>query len=82
MIKYEDECVGCPPEMGCLGSACPYKNVERHYCGCCGREATCILDGDELCSDHLSERLDEAWNELDDEEKAAMLEMEFEKLDE
>ena len=29
MIKYEDECVGCPPERGCLGSVCPNRNVPR-----------------------------------------------------
>ena len=31
MIKYENECVGCPPERGCLGSSCPYMNVPRLY---------------------------------------------------
>jgi len=38
MIQYEDECVGCPPEMGCLGSMCPNRNVPRIYCDICGEE--------------------------------------------
>ena len=38
MIRYEDECVGCPPEMGCLGEGCPNMKVPRYYCDCCGDE--------------------------------------------
>lgn len=38
MIKYENECVGCPPEMGCMGNACPYRNVPVYYCDECGEE--------------------------------------------
>lgn len=30
MVTYENECVGCPPEKGCLGSTCPYRKV-KHY---------------------------------------------------
>ena len=38
MIRLEDECVGCPPELGCDGDRCPYKNVPRYYCDECGNE--------------------------------------------
>ena len=38
MIRYEDECVGCPPEMGCLGSICPNRNVPHYFCDYCGEE--------------------------------------------
>ena len=38
MIKYEDNCVGCPPEMGCLGSACSNRNVPVFVCDDCGCE--------------------------------------------
>ena len=27
MIKYYDECVGCPAELGCIGNGCPYLNI-------------------------------------------------------
>ena len=52
MIKYENECVGCPPEMGCLGNSCPYKNVPHFYCNKCGKEKDLYhFDGEELCID-------------------------------
>ena len=38
MISYEDECVCCPPEIGCLGSVCPNRNVPHYYCDECGME--------------------------------------------
>ena len=53
MIKYEDECVGCPPERGCLGSACPNRNVPRYYCDRCGEEVDAYfdIDGEMICDD-------------------------------
>lgn len=38
MVKYKNECVGCPSGMGCLGSACPNMNVPHYYCDKCGEE--------------------------------------------
>ena len=56
MKQIENECVGCPPEMGCLGSACPNRNVIRYYCDECGKEGTLYeYDGEELCADCLLE---------------------------
>ncbi len=56
----EDECVGCPPEMGCLGSSCPNKSVKRYYCDECEQEFEpedlYVVDGEELCHDCLLER--------------------------
>ena len=37
MVKIENECVDCPPDLGCIGSACKYKNVPRYYCDICGK---------------------------------------------
>ena len=53
MVRFEDECVGCPPEMGCLGSCCPNRNVRRLYCDKCEQEITkmYVIDGDEFCKD-------------------------------
>ena len=45
MIKYEDECVGCPPEMGCLGDSCPNRDVKHLYCD------KCKADCEELCEE-------------------------------
>lgn len=58
MIKIENECVGCPPGMGCIGDACRYKNVPHYYCDKCGDEATLYeYDGRELCVDCILELL-------------------------
>lgn len=51
MIKYEDCCVGCPKDLGCIGNSCPYKNVPVYICDCCHEE----IDGSvyEVDSEHL-----------------------------
>ena len=55
MITYEDECVGCPTEMGCLGSACPNRNVKHLYCDKCDEEVEKLYkyDGQEICEECL-----------------------------
>ena len=40
MIIFEDECVNCPPEMGCLGKGCPNKRVPHYICDKCDEEDT------------------------------------------
>lgn len=58
-ITVEDECVGCPPEMGCLGSACPYRNVPHWICDECEAEVDegelWNVNGKEICEDCLKE---------------------------
>ena len=51
MIVYQNECVGCPPSMGCLGEACSRKQVEYFYCDCCGDETDklFITERGEIC---------------------------------
>ena len=55
MRTIEDECVGCPKEMGCLGDNCRYKNVHRYFCDKCGDEFDAeelyVVDGEDVCSD-------------------------------
>lgn len=59
MIKIEDECVGCPPDIGCLGSQCPYKNVVRFYCDECEEEHRLYwYDDEQLCIDCIEARLE------------------------
>ena len=60
MIRLEDECVDCPAEMGCMGKSCPNRNVQHLYCDSCGEEykELYVLDGEELCSDCVLERLE------------------------
>lgn len=59
MIVIENECVGCSPGMGCLGSSCPYRNVARYYCDKCGDETTLYhWDDRQLCEKCVIEQLD------------------------
>ena len=60
MIKYEDECVGRPPEMGCISNSCPNRNVKHRYCDKCGEdcEELYLYDNEELCKDCLSDNFD------------------------
>lgn len=61
MRRIENECVGCPPEMGCLGNSCPNRNVVRLQCDECGEEEKLYhYDSEELCGDCILKRLDEA----------------------
>lgn len=58
MIVHENECVGCPPEMSCIGTACPYYDVTRFYCDKCGKEETLYeFNGQELCIECVSKQL-------------------------
>lgn len=61
MIRYEDECVGCPPERGCLGEGCPNRNVPHYECDCCKWEFSpydlFLYDDEMWCRDCLTEEL-------------------------
>ena len=59
MVKVENGCVGCPPEMGCMGSSCPNRNVKVIYCDCCGEEIcdeVYEVEGEDLCEDCLKDK--------------------------
>lgn len=59
MVEYENECVGCPPEMGCMGSSCPNRNVPHYYCDECGDETSLYYyDDKELCIDCIKKLLE------------------------
>lgn len=57
MIRYENECVGCPPEMGCLGSLCPNRKVPYYYCDKCKEEVDELYEvgNKDLCEDCLKD---------------------------
>ena len=59
MREISNECVGCPPNMGCMGSSCPNRNVEHFYCDECKDEETLYYyDGEELCINCIAKKLD------------------------
>ena len=55
MTKYRNECVVCPPEMGCLGNSCPNRNIPYLVCDKCGDEVGKLykVDDKEVCEDCL-----------------------------
>lgn len=82
MRKYENECVGCPPERGCLGSQCPYVDVPRDYCDLCGTEgATYRIDGEDYCEDCAKEFLRDMFDNLTITEKAEILGIDISEID-
>lgn len=57
MIVYENDCVDCG--LPCF-SSCKYLSSPHYYCDECGKEATLYkYDGEQLCLDCISNRLEE-----------------------
>lgn len=59
MVTYENLCVSCPSNMGCIGDACMYRNVPVLTCDECGSEVDELyevdFDNDQRCLDCLLE---------------------------
>jgi hypothetical protein len=55
MRKILNECVSCPPELGCIGTACPYSNITQYCCDVCNTETKLYYTDDdrELCEECL-----------------------------
>ena len=71
MVRYENECVCCPKEMGCLGDSCPYIKVKRIYCDNCDEDCTDEtdtpirnIDGEQICMDCFLEKCEEYFKSL------------------
>lgn len=60
MIEFEDGCVECPREMGCLGITCPNRKILHMYCDECGEECSQLywFDGEQYCADCVIDKLD------------------------
>lgn len=62
MVRVENHCCGCAsPAYPCLGSSCPNRRVEVHYCDNCGEELDEVYeaDGKELCAECFEEQDDD-----------------------
>ncbi len=59
-VVFENECVGCPPEMGCLEDSCPNRRVAHYFCDKCDAEVSpedlYEVDDVDLCEDCLKEK--------------------------
>ncbi len=59
MIRYENRCVDCAEEMGCMGESCRYLQVTVTECDECGETDVTLYtyDGLDLCPDCLIKAL-------------------------
>ncbi|MBO5449417.1 MAG: hypothetical protein J5994_08810 [Ruminococcus sp.] len=66
MIKFQNDCVGCPDGVPCMGLSCPYRHVPHFYCDECGEEASHAYDydGDLLCGECLRSQLVGIFSEM------------------
>lgn len=69
MIRFENECVGCPPNMGCMGSACPYSHVPYLECDECGQDVDKLYDTarGQLCDECATSEEKEEYAMIDEE---------------
>ena len=62
MIEFINECVGCPPEIGCMGDSCPNRHVPVLVCDECKNEPDELylydVDGKQLCEECLKEHFE------------------------
>lgn len=82
MVNYENHCVSCHRELGCLGSTCPYINVPVYYCDECGCDnASYEIEGEHFCETcaerYLNEIFDDNYTIL---EKAELIEVDMREL--
>lgn len=82
-MKVEvNDCVGCPPNMGCLGSGCPMRHSYYYKCDECEAEyVDCRIDGMDLCDECADKYLNEMFEQCTIREKAEMLDVEYELLE-
>lgn len=52
MVRYENDCVGCPQDLGCSKISCPFYRVPHYYCDSCGIESDKLYH---LYDEHLCE---------------------------
>lgn len=81
MVKVENDCVGCPPEIGCMGSACPYRSAKVTVCDNCGKMAEYNVDGEDFCVECLEEYLKDSFNEYSLYEKLDILKIDYYTVD-
>ena len=81
MIRVENNCVGCPTEMGCLGSSCPYQNEEIIACNACGSYAEYNIDGKDYCIDCAMKYAMDVFKELPIREQLELLDIDYSIVD-
>lgn len=82
MRKQENQCVDCPPELGCMGGSCPYRDITVFYCDQCNSEgAEYIIDNEDFCEDCAEQYLQDTFDDLTISEKAKALDVDLSTID-
>ena len=77
-VKYESFCVGCKPDLPCLGAACPYHTPSPvFYCDICGEAAEYRIDGSDLCEECAKDYLTERFRDYPIREMAQLVDADF-----
>ena len=62
MRVIENECVGCPDDIGCIYDTCKYYRIVRYYCDRCGIEVDegelYYFGPEELCAECILNELE------------------------
>lgn len=78
--RTENNCVDCG--LPCLGNSCPYRNVKVFNCDICGSgRAKYRMCGNDYCKECMEEFLKDEFNELTIMEKAKVLDIEIQNID-
>lgn len=77
MTKIETKCMICG--LPCTHEACPYYNVEVHYCDICGYEADYCIDDEDLCEECAEKMLINVFKDKSLSDQAKTLGLSFEK---
>ena len=75
----ENYCVGCKPDLPCLGPACPYHDpFPVYHCDECGSDdVVCHIDGKDYCESCAKRLMIEEFSNLTLLEMAELLDLDF-----
>lgn len=77
-IKYESLCVGCAPDLPCMGSSCSlYAPSPVILCDVCDGRAEYRIDGSDLCEEHAKGYLEELFRDYPIREMAELVDADF-----
>ena len=59
LVYDKGNCVGCPPEMGCLGLACDMCYETKMICDICKEEVEdlYVVEGEQMCENCFNENI-------------------------
>lgn len=77
-IKYESLCVGCAPDLPCMGSSCSlYAPSPVILCDVCENSAEYRIDGSDLCEECAKDYLTERFRDYPIREMAQLVDADF-----